>query len=323
MEKNKRQAGLRPRTGGLLFCLLLFVALLVATGPKRAATQGRGGDQYNYLPLLVSSQSAINCPTSSSQSYSQGTAFQFDLDNPVRPAWNHADKNLELRSYTPNNSPTLVRELVSYGSNDPIQPPQFATMFNPAKVPALIGFYRVYSWHWEPSPDPGTRGEPNNTWPTTVLGLVTTPGEVIHVPTSGYDIGGGMEVLVLFADEDSVMLKYTREDSVGSGGYAVHIDNICTDPQLLALYNALDNPNGPRYVYVPPQNRPYAYDLPQLPAGKPVGVARGNEVVIAIVDSGSFMDPRSCHEWWQIRPGYGGSCPPALQGKSGGFSFAD
>jgi hypothetical protein len=49
--------------------------------------------------------------------------------------------------------------------------------------------------------------------------------------------------------------------------------------------------------------------LPVLPAGKPIGVARGNELVVAVVDTGTFMDPRSCNEWWQIRPGYTGTCP--------------
>lgn len=312
MNKIKQQMVLRPRREFLFLCLLLYGALLVTLFPQPASGQREGGDEYTYLAFLTASTSTGNCPTGSSQSYSQGTAFQFELDNPVRPAWNHADKNLELRSYTPNNSPTLLRELVNYGSGDPTQPPQFATLFDPYKVPALIGFYQVYQWNWEPSPNPGTRGAPMTSWPTTALGLATAPGEIIRVPGSGYDIGGGMEVIVLFADEDSVTLRYTREDSAGSAGYTVHIDKICTDPNLLALYNNLDNPNGPRYVYVPPQNRPYTYNLPQLPAGKPVGTARGNEIVVAIVDTGAFLDTRSCNEWWQIRPGYTGSCPPAL-----------
>ena len=48
-----------------------------------------------------------------------------------------------------------------------------------------------------------------------------------------------MEVLVIFADEDSIALRYTREDSSASAGYTVHIDNICTDPNLLALYDRM------------------------------------------------------------------------------------
>ena len=49
--------------------------------------------------------------------------------------------------------------------------------------------------------------------------------------------------------------------------------------------------------------------LPTLPAGKTFGTARATEIVVAISDTGSFMDPRSCNEWWQVRPGYAGSCP--------------
>jgi hypothetical protein len=263
-----------------------------------------------YLPLVTAFAAAGGCPTSSGNGYSAGTVFQFELDNPVRPAGNHADKNLALRSYAPNTDPNLKRELVNYGSDDPTQPPQLATLFNPTRVPPFIDFYRINSWTWAPSPDPGTRGGPVTSPPVTALGLQTTPGESLRVPASGYDIGGGQEVLVLYADSDTVHLRYTREDSAGAPGYTLHIDGICTDPHLLALYQARDNPAGPRYVYVPPAQRPYAYNLPQMAAGQVLGTARGGEVVLGIVDSGAFMDPRSCNEWWQIRPGYGGSCPP-------------
>ena len=61
---------------------------------------------------------------------------------------------------------------------------------------------------------------------------------------------------------------------------------LCTDPNLLALYNQLNAANGPRYVYPNGQ-----YPLPVLPAGKPIGVARGNEVVVAVVDSGDLHGP--------------------------------
>ncbi len=246
------------------------------------------------------------CPTTSTNQYVAGTAYQYDQDDPVRPAYDHADKNLALRSYTPNTDPGLQRELVDYGSDDPTQPPQPATLFSPYRVPTLSTFYRVYDWNWAPSPEPGTRGSPITDWPVTALGMETTPGETLHTPTSGYEIGGGMEVIVLFADEDTVALKYARQDSAGAPGYTVHVDNICTDPNLLTLYDQLDAPDGPRYVF------PNAsYNLPTLYDSQPLGTARGTEIVVAIVDSGAFMDTRSCNEWWQIRPGYTGTCPPA------------
>ena len=262
-----------------------------------------------HLPLVARGWGSYSCPITSTNQYSSGIAYQYDGDNPVRPAYNHADKNLALRGYAPNPNPDLQRELVSYGTDDPNLPPQLATMFAPYAVPPLSGFYQVYDWNWAPSPDPGSRGDPLTSYPVTALGLQTAPGQPLHVPTSAYGIGEGMEVLVLFADESTIALRYTREDSSASQGYTLHVDNICTDPNLLALYNALDDPDGPRYEYH--ESRSYAYDLPTLAAGQPFGTARGTEVVVAIVDTGQFMDPRSCNEWWQIRPGYEGGCPGA------------
>ncbi len=236
--------------------------------------------------------------------YAQGPAYQYDKDDPVRPAHKHADKNINLRGYVPSTA-SFKRELVTYGSDDPTQPPQFATLFDPPRVPSFSNFYQIRDWNWGRSPEPGTRGNPSTKWPASVLGLQVSPGEVLHVPTSGYDIGGGMEVIVIYADEETIALKYTRDDS-SARGYTVHVGKISIAPNLLALYKKLDDSNGPRYKY-PNQS----YDLPSLPAGQPFGTAKGTEIVVAIVDTGTFMDARSCDEWWQIRPGYTGSCPRA------------
>ena len=100
-------------------------------------------------------------------------------------------------------------------------------------------------------------------------------------------------------------MHYAREDTAARG-YTVHVSNIHTDPNLLKLYRQLDDPNGPRYKFPNAQ-----YDLPTLSGGQPFGTARGAEVVVAMVDTGTFMDPRSCDEWWQIRHGYTGACPRA------------
>ncbi len=248
-----------------------------------------------YLPIIM--RSGFHCPTSSTNQYVSGIVYQHDLDNPVRPAANHADKNLDLRSYLLNEDPNLVRGLVDYGVNDPTQPPQLATLFNPYRVPDLLNFYRVYQWIWAPSPDPGTRGDPITDYPATALGMGGETGEGLYAPISGYDIGDGMEVIVLFADHNSAMLHYTREDSAAPG-YTLHVDNICTDANLLALYNALDDPDGARYEYPSP-----SYNLPTLTAGQPFGTVGEGDVVVAVVDTGAFQDPRSCNDWWQIRPG--------------------
>lgn len=273
--------------------LVLAIALLASSGHVAASPQGGA---TLHLPLVLR---ALECPATSGNSYSQGIAYQRDTDNPVRLAWNHADKNLALRGYTLTSA---AQAFVDYGSDDPTQPPQFATLFEPDRVPVFSNVYRANSWNWLPSPDPGFPGGPITDWPVTVIGFQTTPGEILQVPHSNYDIGGNMEVIVMFADQDSITFKYTRDDSVQPNGYTLHVDNICTDPNLLALYNSLDT--GPRYVYV---GYPYSYNLPNLADGQTFGTARATEIRAAIVDTGAFLDPRSCNEWWQIRPG--ASCP--------------
>ncbi|MCC7358514.1 MAG: hypothetical protein IT317_03505 [Anaerolineales bacterium] len=283
---------------------LASVGLALALGLSGAAPEAAAAAQtYKvFAPLAFKPAAPPTCPASSGNSYAAGGAAQWDIvDNPVRPAHLHADKNLALRGY---NSTSAAKGLVNYGSDDPTQPPQLATLFNPNRLPAFSGVYRANQWNWATSPAPGSAGGPILDWPVTVLGLATTPGEALRVPASGYDIGGGMEVLVLFADADSIAFKYTREDSVAPNGYLVHVDNICTDVNLLALYNSLNQ--GARYVYLGVQDHNVDYNLPNLPAGQVFGTARGGEVRVAVVDSGTFLDPRSCNEWWQIRPGHPG-----------------
>ena len=281
-----------------LSVVLLSVLVAGVNLPRAAADQ----PMKFYLPLIHKPAVVVpptGCPTTSSNAYVGGGAIQWDRDNPVRPAAAHADKNLALRGYSSTNAP---KALVNLGSDDPKQPPQLATLFNPNRLPTFSNVYRANSWNWSTN----SPGGPIPDWPVTVLGLATAAGEALRVPVSDYDIGDDMEVLVLFADADSLAFKYTREDSVAPNGYLVHIDNICTDPNLLALYNSLNT--GARYVFQPVQDHTVDYNLPNLPAGAVFGAARDGEIRVAVVDSGAFMDPRSCNEWWQIRPGHLG-CP--------------
>jgi hypothetical protein len=271
-----------------------------------------------YLPLIVRSPTppiptptatptaTPECPTSSINVYPTRTAYQFDADNPVRPAWNHADKNIHLRGYVANTDSGFKRELVNYGSDDGNRSPQLATMFSPVRVPVLRSFYRVYNWNWSPSNvGPGSRGEPITTWPVTALGLASTPGEILKTPESFYNIGpDDISVLVIYVDETSITFNYHQSDSAGAQGYTVHVDGICTDPNLRALYDQLDN--AARNTYVGPS---YTYPLPALRKNQAFGTAKSPETVVIIRDTGAFMDTRSCYEWWLVRPGYGGACP--------------
>jgi len=289
----------------LLSTILLWIIVFRVGGEMPAAAGAGALTPQAYLPLVRMPES---CPKQSSNQYQAGIAFQYDLDDPVRPAELHADKNIALRGATQNFSPGLRYDLVDYGSNTDVQPPQLATLFKPARVAPFSDLFQVYNWIWAPSPATGVRGSPISFPPVTAVLLEVNPGDILYVPSSGFDIGAGKEVIVLYADEDTVALRYTREDSSGSPGYTLHLDGFCTDPNLLKLYQSLDDPGGPRYVYVAPGNRPYSYDLPVLAAGEAFGTILEGRVLVAISDTGAFQDPRSCHDWWQIRPGYGTDC---------------
>ncbi len=202
-----------------------------------------------------------------------------EIEGPVSdpPAEQNPDLNLDLRSYEVTNA---YAGLVDYsGAGDP-NAPQFYTLFADQRVPAFPTVYQVYDWDWICN----CRGSLLTNWPVTLAGMGVTPGEVLHLPDSGYNIGSGYEALVLYATEDQLTLKYTREDHVVYG-YTIHLENICVEPSLLALYQAWNDAGRG--------------ELPALRGGQPLGRARGSEMGVAIRDTGSFMDPRSRKDWWQ------------------------
>jgi LysM repeat protein len=196
-----------------------------------------------------------------------------------RPADKHGDLNLALRGYSPTGGQL---SLIDMGGPTDNRAPQLAGLFNDNRTPGFSGMYRVNNWDWGSN----SRGGPIKDFEVTLLGLEVEPGETIHVPGAGYDIGRGYQVLVLYADKERITLKYTGEDTVATG-YAIHVDGICTEPNLLALYERM-NKDGRR-------------QLPALRAGQALGRAIGGEIQVAIRDTGRFMDPRVRKDWWRGR----------------------
>jgi hypothetical protein len=113
--------------------------------------------------------------------------------------------------------------------------------------------------------------------------MATQAGEQIAAPTSGYTIGQGYEVLVLYATNQQITFTFTGSDSIVYG-YSIHVEGVCVDPGLLALYNSLDTAGRG--------------SLPALRASQPFGRANGTEIQVAMRDTGEFMDPRSELDWW-------------------------
>jgi hypothetical protein len=227
-----------------------------------------------YLPFVV--RAAAGCQPIPGEDY--GT---LDVAGPPtdRPAEEHADLNLALRGYELTDA---YLGLVNYGGAGDSKAPQLRSLFTDSRVPAFTTVYQVYDWDWGCN----CRGPLLTRWEVTLAGMGVAPGETIYVPSSGYEIGGGYEVLVLYASQERITLKYTPHDNVVLG-YTLHVEGVCVEPSLLALYEAW--------------NAAGRAELPALQAGQAFGRARGGEIGVAIRDTGTFMDPRSQKDWWQGR----------------------
>lgn len=227
---------------------------------------------HAYLPLVTNP--IVPCAP---------TGETYGTLEPLNPAAGdvsqHPDINLSIRSYTRTTAPL---ELMDYAGNIDPDAPQLYTLFANQRTPIFNAAYRVFQWDWNCN----CRGGPITKWDVTLLGMKTTPGELIHLPVAGYDVGGGYGALVLYAAPTRLTLKYTRDDDVVAG-YTLHLENICVDENLLALYQQL--------------NAAGRSELPALWPGQPLGRAAGAEIDAAIRDTGAFLDPRSRKDWWQGR----------------------
>lgn len=207
------------------------------------------------------------------------------------PDYLHADLNLLLRGYSAV-SETLALEFYN-GNTDP-NAPKLHGLFEPNRVPQFTSVHQINEWIWDTSKcngdSRGCRGEPVDVfWPVTLVGMATTPGEPIYIPERGPQIySGGFIGMVLYAEKHRITLAYTRRDNVAAG-YTVHIENVCVDSNLLGLYQSQKNTDGWHTSGF----------LPALRNNQSIGVARDNEIRVAIRDVGSFMDPRSEKDWWK------------------------
>lgn len=236
-----------------------------------------------------------SCPLTSSNKYRKGAVEQWDEENPIRRASQNPEKNWLMRGYERIDG--LEHDLVWLDSTDPNYPPQIATIFSPDRTPIFMSLYRVHDWV------DGKPGPVYTNWEVTAMGMLTTPGEIIQPTWHSYNIGepGGVGAsVVLYADAHSLTLGVSRNDSA-IFGYAIHYEGLCTDPHLMALYRSLDR--GARYMWTgTPRDGKADYDLPIVLPTDTIGTARGTELVIAIRDSGSFLDPRSEGDWWKVHP---------------------
>jgi hypothetical protein len=218
------------------------------------------------------------CPSSSSNQYIAIPVAGGGLDHPPTQ---HADLRLSLRGYEAIDAARTLSDKDGPVDSDP---PQLAGLFSDNRAPHFGQPYRVYDWNWGCAAH-GCRGALLETPQVTLIALHMHMGETVRIPRRGRQIyGGGYKAMVLYAEPTRITLGYTREDSVANG-YAVHIENVCVDPNLLALYTNTDA--GGRA------------SLPALREDEVLGVAALGELLVAVRDRGAFLDPRSQLDWWQ------------------------
>jgi hypothetical protein len=184
--------------------------------------------------------------------------------------------NLSVRGYAPTNATPGLVDIP--GPADPAAP-QLSFLFADHRAPDFSAVYRLYTWDTTCNCHGALIAEPE----VTLASLAANPGETIHVPESGYNIGEGYNVLVLYTDEERIVLSYTREDNPARG-YALYLEAIDVESNLLALYQQANSAGRG--------------ELPALRVGQAFARVHGSEVKFAIRDAGAFMDPRSRKDWW-------------------------
>jgi predicted small lipoprotein YifL len=212
------------------------------------------------------------CAPIGGASYS-ATSVKPETSNPAK----HGDINLLLRTWQPCGA---KKGLVDVGGPTDSRAPKLYTLFADDRMPVFSAVFQVQSWDWGCACPGAFMTDPE----VTMAGFAMAPGEVVQLPRSGYDIGGGYQALVLYAADDTITLKYTRDDNVVSG-YTIHFARLCVEPSLRKLYDQCHA-----------QGRT---QLPQLRGDEPLGRARTSELLVTIRDTGSWMDPRVKKDWYQ------------------------
>jgi hypothetical protein len=245
--------------------------------PPAQTSPGQGGNQTALAVEAaavdtsgLSNSTAVNpAPITSDNQYS---LIPLEGGRDPRPAPEHADLNLMLRTPRRTESAEGLKFLELSGGTDPNAP-----TFNSILTPDFSAEYTLKNWDW------GCNCPTDWIQSTAMMGLRTTPGDPIYIPKvdGGRDIfQGKYYAVLLYATEDMVTFAYSRDGTVAHS-YAVHYLGLQTDPNLLALYRSSQG-----------------NELPGLTLDTPVGTAT-DELIVAIRDKGAFMDLRSKKDWWR------------------------
>ncbi|MEZ4862951.1 MAG: CAP domain-containing protein [Caldilineaceae bacterium] len=252
----------------------------------RPAATGTEANQATILPTtptatplaLAVHSPAQPCSVTSQQDYDLIPMEAVDLSH---PASLHGDLNLAQRSYRPVGG---LRALININGPTDADAPQLRNILGNPAATRITSLYQVYDWDWTCEVH-GCQGAPLQQPEVSLIGIRTQPGALLYPPTRRATIyGAAYLTAVLYAEPTRITLAYTRDGFVAHG-YTVHMEQLCVDPTLVALYQQAENAGR--------------WQLPAIRREQPVGTAYGAEVLVAIRDRGAFLDPRSRKDWWQ------------------------
>jgi hypothetical protein len=189
-----------------------------------------------------------------------------------RPAPKHPDINLKVRGFVPTQAADQRLEIIDIDGPTDDKAPRLQTLFVDERKPVFTSLWDIGLF------DGGLAKGVSPNGPH-LFGFRTMPGEILQCAWSGYDI----DPRVLYADHDSLVLKYTSEDNIVMG-YTAHYFGIAVEPTLLAAYQKADAA-GRR-------------SMPCVRYKMPVGRSRGTEFLFSIRDTGTCMDVRARKDWW-------------------------
>jgi hypothetical protein len=234
-----------------------------------------------HIPMVAGGLATkiSGCPETSTNQYDTLPILN-EPRRPDPPPLLDPDLNLSIRGY---KATTGTLEIININGPTDDDAPQLAHLFRPVRVPAFHAIHQVHAWDWSCRTG-GCLGEPIDEPEVTLVEMATLPSEPLYPPGRNAHIGGDFIALVLYAEPSRLTFVYTGEDTPAHG-YVVHVENFCVDPNLLARYEEMDEAGRA--------------NLPGLRRAESIGTASGESVLVAVRDSGSFMDPRSGKDWWQ------------------------
>lgn len=141
------------------------------------------------------------------------------------------------------------------------------------------------------------------------------PGWPVCMPTTGYDVGGGYDAMVVSVEGDRITLhigihEYMdgNDTSLGGcplgnnnckGGYWIYISGITVSPDIAGAYATK---GGLQRASDLQREITHRLELPIVAPGKKLGTSNGDSVIVAVRDSGPLIYANKVFMW-------GGSYP--------------